>query len=382
MSSYVKLFLDAFDGESADMKMLAPAYRYVWFALIAFARRYPPHGFLSVGVDENGPIPASIGRLAQWADVAKSSMHKAIQLMLDTGMLHIDKRRKVQCIEVVNWKKWQVDNGLEEVPDSVRVVDDSVRVVDDSVRVVDGYLSGGTVRDVDGTPDEANGDRASGQVQLSGETVHTANALEKLEKLRETTDRPPQGNPSQHLGAGELTATDVVVDYQDSLNTIEAMLRPCVKQDGGAPVAMTDGVNAVLGPYSAYALDAAIITAERFRGKPAEWTRVHAFLLSTASRRASDAREAEAADPRLAEFVRIYGPNPRKSPDHHKQHEWETHLKLYRRDPLIYLLENPRFREKAAAQGLWNHDTDIDRATARYREREAELVKQGRMLPD
>ena len=396
MAYYVKLFLDAFDGESLDMKMLSPAQRYIWFALLAFARRYQPHGFLSVGTDENGPIQASVGRLAEWAGVSKSTMHCALELMIDADMLRIDKRRKVQCIEVVNWQKWQVDNGSEDVPEfvrepngsvrepngSVREPNDSVREPNDSVREPNGYLSDGSVREPNGTPDEPNSDRASGQVQLSGEAVREPNALESLEKLRETTDRPPQGNPLRHLGAGEPTATDVVVDYQDSLNTIEAMLRPCVKQDGDAPVAMTEGVNAVLGPYSAYALDAALITAERFRGKPAEWARVHAFFLSTASRRASDAREAEAADPRLAEFVRIYGQNPHKSPDHPKQHEWETHLKLYRRDPLIYLLENPRFREKAAAQGLWNHDTDIDRATARYREREAELVKQGRMLPD
>jgi hypothetical protein len=194
MAYYVKLFLDAFDGESLDMKMLSPAQRYIWFALLAFARRYQPHGFLSVGTDENGPIQASVGRLAEWAGVSKSTMHCALELMIDADMLRIDKRRKAQCIEVVNWQKWQVDNGSEDVPDfvrepndsvrepndSVREPNDSVREPNDSVREPNGYLSDGSVREPNGTPDEPNGDRASGQVKLLGETVREPNALESL----------------------------------------------------------------------------------------------------------------------------------------------------------------------------------------------------------
>ncbi len=389
MAYYVKLFLDAFDGESLDMKMLSPAQRYIWFALLAFARRYQPHGFLSVGTDENGPIQASVGRLAEWAGVSKSTMHCALELMIDADMLRIDKRRKVQCIEVVNWQKWQVDNGSEDVPefvrepnDSVREPNDSVREPNDSVREPNGYLSNDCVREPNGTPDETNGDRASGHVQLSGETVREPNALESLESLEK--------QQKQLLGlTKQVDARDRDADAgRDGQGVVfGGLVRHCVELLGQVnPEPNADievGIRNVCAAYPEYAVPAALATSEKFRTKPVgEWLRVSMYFSKTASGMASSAREAEAADPRLAEFVRIYGQNPRKSPDHPKQHEWETHLKLYRRDPLIYLLENPRFREKAAAQGLWNHDTDIDRATARYREREAELVKQGRMLPD
>ena len=375
MAYYVKLFLDAFDGESLDMKMLSPAQRYMWFALLAFARRYQPHGFLSVGTDENGPIQASVGRLAEWAGVSKSTMHCALELMIDADMLRIDKRRKVQCIEVVNWQKWQVDNGSEDVPEFVREPNDSVREPN-------GYLSNDCVREPNGTPDETNGDRASGHVQLSGETVREPNALESLESLEK--------QQKQLLGlTKQVDARDRDADAgRDGQGVVfGGLVRHCVELLGQVnPEPNADievGIRNVCAAYPEYAVPAALATSEKFRTKPVgEWLRVSMYFSKTASGMASSAREAEAADPRLAEFVRIYGQNPRKSPDHPKQHEWETHLKLYRRDPLIYLLENPRFREKAAAQGLWNHDTDIDRATARYREREAELVKQGRMLPD
>ncbi len=399
MAYYVKLFLDAFDGESLDMKMLSPAQRYIWFALLAFARRYQPHGFLSVGTDENGPIQASVGRLAEWAGVSKSTMHCALELMIDADMLRIDKRRKVQCIEVVNWQKWQVDNGLEEVPefvrepndsvrepnDSVREPNDSVREPNDSVREPNGYLPNGSVREPNGTPDEPNGDRASGQVQLSGETVREPNALESLESLEslEKQQRKAECRTQQvdvRDGAAPTGRDGTPPIAFDLVATCKALLDQVNPEPN---FDIEPSIRNVTAPYPDFAHDAAIQTVAKFqRTKPHGWMDVFMYFHRTAAGMTSDAREAEATDPRLAEFCRIYGQNPRKSPDHPKQHEWETHLKLYRRDPLIYLLENPRFREKAAAQGLWNHDTDIDRAKARYREREAELVKQGRMLPD
>lgn len=388
MAYYVKLFLDAFDGESADLRVLSPVYRYIWFSLIAFARRFQPHGFLSVGTDENGPIPASIGRLAQWADVSKSTMHKALQLMLDADMLHIDKRRKVECIEVVNWQKWQVCHGVEGDPETVHTANDAVHTANAGVhtanagvRDTNGYLADGTVRDVDGTPDEANSDRASGQVQLTDETVHTANALESLESL-EKQQRKEECRTEQidvmdgAVQAGRDGTPPILFDLVTTCKALLDQVNPDPNFD------IEPSVRNVTAPYPDFAHDAAIQTVAKFqRTKPRAWMDVFMYFHRTASGMTSDAREAEAADPRRAEFVRIYGREPRKAPDHPQQRQWERHLQGYKIDPLIWLFTHPEYRDKAVEQGLWNHDTDEERAIEQITERNAELVRQGKCLP-
>lgn len=160
------------------------------------------------------------------------------------------------------------------------------------------------------------------------------------------------------------------------------ILHPGVKPEGVADVDMRPGVGNVVAAYPDHALDAAILTAEQFRREPGKWTRVFSFFLSTASKRTANARLAEERDPLLAQFQRIYGPDPHKVPGHPTQRQWGTHLQQYRTDPLLYLYRTPRFRAKAAELGLWNDDTDIERAEQRIRENEAELIRSGQWVPE
>ena len=119
---YVKVFEHAFDGASTDMDQLTVAQRWIWVALIAWSRKYRPHGELNT-VKDGISKPVGLRRLAQWCGASKTAVADAIAKLLELGMLKKDRRKNEPVLRVANWSKWQLANGDDEDEMGVRQTD-------------------------------------------------------------------------------------------------------------------------------------------------------------------------------------------------------------------------------------------------------------------
>ena len=383
MAYYVKLFLDAFDGDNADLSALTPTQRYIWFALIAFARRYPPHGFLSIGICENQPVAASIRRLAEWAGVSLGVMQKTLGLLLNMKMLKQDKRRSNQCLEVTNWCKWQVEHGTESEPADdakecspyeqqppdgvhdmnagVHHMNTAIHEMNASVHHMNTNLPGEGVHDMNTPPDEANGENGSGDLHLVEDGVHDMNALESHESLGE--GRKEDVGDSLHVDDGQRPtappgSNDKVRKHQELVARCVTLLSQ-VNPDDGAPVKQS--VENTILLYPDHAELAALKTTEKKRANPPKrWLDVSQYFASTASGMASDAREAEERDPALSEFTKLYGPDPHLSPAHPSQRQWERYRRDHKDDSLMFIYSHAELQDRAQEVGLWDNARKAD----------------------
>lgn len=215
---FVKVFLDTFDGKSDDMKQLSSTEKWVWMALLGFARHQVPHGYLNIATDPHtgAPIQASFGRLAQWAMTSKAVVHRAISKLEKLGMLKLDCRAKSPCYQIANWEKWQVGNGAEidaeeteidrsseeRYPTSTvpvrndskpnRSCEERQRSCEERYRSPEERLLCETDRSPEERqPNEVNGDSASSQPQLENQSVPVGNGKiqstrERLENVNDT----------------------------------------------------------------------------------------------------------------------------------------------------------------------------------------------------
>ena len=234
---YVKLSLDGFDGKSNDMNELTPTQRYVWFSYIAFARRFLPHGFLSVGVEDGRPVPATVDRLAEWADVGRRTIIRTNQRLVELGMIRKDRRRNVVCLEVVNWSKWQDNDGAKESLED----GDGARVAlptgakESPAKVPESHRDGARVAlvspEIDGakeSPATAGGPEPQGEA-ASHIPENTVPECPSLESTRVTSRETSTTTPSPQQPALDIEGLPVAEECGAKVPAVETEVQLFIK---------------------------------------------------------------------------------------------------------------------------------------------------------
>lgn len=360
---YVKLFLATFDGQSADMQALTIGQKYVWLALLAFARAYRPYGILNAGEHEGRPMPASVRRLADWASVGVGTVSEALAIYEKRGMIKQDNRRSDPCWEIVNWEKWQVSHGLEDCSGGEQ----------EGVQEANTGTSECSGDEQQCSPSErqcsGNGEQCSDGEHLSSGTKRSGG------EQGSTQSQGTQGllglvSDEEKCSGGERDFTDV---KRTTLTAEEGTATSASQVDQARQILCT----LLRLPDGSIAIDAALMAASRVHPRAADvlvqecgalaareaqgGKPVDLQYLASNVRQAAERLEQEETlqddDERL--FVRLFGPRPRNAFWTQEQ-AWDRELVGFRRDREHWLYSHcatgceEKLRKRAEECGLWD----------------------------
>jgi hypothetical protein len=375
---YSKLFLGAFDGHSEDMARLTIGQRYVWLALLAFARAQEPHGMLNTGTRDDDPIPASLRRLARWAQVSVSTIKEAIDRFSQLGMLKQDGRRRTPCWEIANWAKWQVHHGLDECSageqEGVRQANtdcgkcsagEHQRSATEHQCSAGEHLSDGGWCSVGehGQP----GSQGAQVIAKAYDGLDECSVGERTIENRVSENDSPSPSPSpvpndEEEGTGLSSRQTTRARFDAALADVGGAEREGQQMD-----ALYEQCRQIAGDHAEAVLPVAAGNTAQWafeqgrRGKRPRWVQVTAYLVKVCRSLADDEQardDAMTAPEKL--YVRLVGPKPTDT--YMAQRTWEMEKREFCDDAEGYLLSkcgtgrSPRLQARAVELGLWDDD--------------------------
>lgn len=88
------------------IRRLAPAQRWLWIAVLTFARNSPKPGYLLLSEGRFGNVSVTVEDLADAAAIPLEEVQKGVQMFIDQNMLHLEN----DVFVVTNWEKRQFES--------------------------------------------------------------------------------------------------------------------------------------------------------------------------------------------------------------------------------------------------------------------------------